>query len=94
MSLRPERMLSRRAMLRTMLTAGATGVLAACGQATSTAPAAEAPVAVGTAASTERGTLRLAHTLEWAGKEVLAPASPARFFPPVSLLYSLLVRLA
>ncbi|NJN19643.1 MAG: ABC transporter substrate-binding protein, partial [Oscillochloris sp.] len=53
------------------------------------APAAGAPTAAPTA---QRGTLRLAHTLEWAGKEVLGPASPVRFFPPVSLLYNRLVR--
>jgi len=40
-----------------------------------------------------RGRLRLAHTLEWAGKELLAPASPLRFFPPVDMLYSRLVYL-
>ncbi len=80
-------------MLRTMLTAGAASVLAACGQVAPAAPAAEAPTGAAAAVPATRGTLRLAHTLEWAGKEVLGPASPVRFFPPVSLLYSRLVRL-
>jgi peptide/nickel transport system substrate-binding protein len=76
-----------------MLTAGAASVIAACSQASPATPTTDAPAVAPTAPAAERGTLRLAHTLEWAGKEVLAPASPARFFPPVELLYSLLVRL-
>lgn len=94
MSRIPGTRLSRRAMLRTALMTGAVGVLAACGQTTpaaapTTAPAAATPTSV----PVQRGTLRLAHTLEWAGKEVLGPASPVRFFPPVELLYNRLVRL-
>ncbi|MCX7790948.1 MAG: ABC transporter substrate-binding protein, partial [Chloroflexaceae bacterium] len=87
----PEQRLTRRAMLRAMLAAGGAGVLAACGQAAPAVLPTQAPAAAPVAAA--RGTLRLAHTLEWAGKEVLGPASPVRFFPPVSLLYNRLVRL-
>lgn len=83
--------MSRRAMLGMLFATGATSVLAACGQAT---PAAgPTSPAVSPSSPISRGTLRLAHTLEWAGKEVLGPASPVRFFPPVELLYNRLVRL-
>ncbi len=87
------RRFSRRAMLRTALTASAAGALAACGQATPAAPTTAPAAPTAPAVPAKRGTLRLAHTLEWAGKEVLAPASPVRFFPPIELLYNRLVRL-
>lgn len=81
--------LSRRTLLRTALATGAVTALAACAQ-----PVAPAAPAVAPAAGATRGTLRLAHILEWGGKEVLDPASPNRFFPPIELLYNRLVRLS
>jgi peptide/nickel transport system substrate-binding protein len=81
--------LSRRTLLRAALATSAATALAACAQPV--APAGQAGAA-STAAET-RGTLRLAHILEWGGKEVLDPASPNRFFPPIELLYNRLVRL-
>jgi peptide/nickel transport system substrate-binding protein len=91
-----------------LLAAPASVVLAACGAApavvptvsqgsapadATTAPAAPtvAPTAAA-AAATARGVLRASHTLEWNGKEVLAPASPVRMFPTIELLYNRLVR--
>jgi peptide/nickel transport system substrate-binding protein len=89
--------LSRRRALHAILGAGSAGLLAACGAApaapaATALPAAQAPTAAVAAAQTPSGTLRLAHVLEWAGKETLTPAAPNRFFPPISLLYSRLVR--
>ena len=78
-------MQSRRQFLRLASTAGVVGLLAACG---TTAAPLETKVT-----SQSTGTLRLVHTLEWAGKEVLHPASPVRFFPTIELLYNGLVRL-
>lgn len=45
------------------------------------------------ALAADRGTLRLSHVLEWAGKESLDPASPRRMFPCVEMLYNRVVRL-
>ena len=81
--------LSRRMFLRQVATLGAAGVFAACGGAVQT-PAATTTSPV---ATTSQGTLRLIHTLEWAGKEVLDPASPVRFFPTIELLFNRLVRM-
>lgn len=81
--------LSRRMFLRQAATLGAAGVFAACGGTVQT-PAATTASPVATAS---QGTLRLIHTLEWAGKEVLAPASPVRMFPTIELLYNRLVRM-
>ena len=78
-------MQSRRQFLRLAATAGVVGMLAACGTTA-------APLDTKTT-SQSTGTLRLVHTLEWAGKEVLHPASPVRFFPTIELLYNGLVRL-
>jgi peptide/nickel transport system substrate-binding protein len=76
--------LHRRNFVRLALASGVLGIAAACGQQ----PAAGTGGTPGA-----RGTLRLAHWLEWAGKEVLGPASPTRFFPAIALLYNRLVRL-
>lgn len=94
------RRLSRRALIRAgLLGLPAGALLAACGAAPvapapTAAPAAPAAGATtGAAAATvARGVLRASHTLEWAGKEVLAPASPLRMFPTIEMLYSRLVR--
>ena len=81
--------LSRRHFLQAVGIAASTGALAACVPAT---PAVTTQSAATDGAVSVRGTLRLSHTLEWNGKESLAPMSPVRFFPPVSLLYNRLVR--
>ncbi|MFM7678053.1 MAG: ABC transporter substrate-binding protein, partial [Roseiflexaceae bacterium] len=78
---------NRRQFLRMVATVGVTGLYTACG---GTTPAAQSDVATN---KTSTGTLRLVHTLEWAGKEVLDPASPVRFFPTIDLLYNRLVRM-
>jgi len=91
--------ISRRDLLRlALLGLPAGAVLAACGAAPAVAPTAApgaapaagatAPVAVALA----RAALKASHTLEWAGKEVLAPASPLRMFPTIEMLYSRLVQ--
>lgn len=77
---------SRRQFLRLAATLGVAGLYSACG----VAPTSTENSATNTAS---RGTLRLVHTLEWAGKEVLDPASPVRFFPTIELLYNRLVRM-
>jgi peptide/nickel transport system substrate-binding protein len=77
---------SRRDFLRQVALLGVSGLLAACGNSLPAADTAEKPAG--------SGTLRLVHTLEWAGKEVLSPASPVRFFPTIELLYNRLVRMS
>ena len=77
---------SRRDFLRQVGLLGVSGLLAACGNSLPAADTAEK--------TTGSGTLRLVHTLEWAGKEVLSPASPVRFFPTIELLYNRLVRMS
>ena len=79
------RSLNRRDFLRQMATLSVTGVLAACGNILPSNA---------TTKPTGSGTLRLVHTLEWAGKEVLSPASPVRFFPTIELLYNRLVQMS
>ncbi|MFZ4663255.1 MAG: ABC transporter substrate-binding protein [Caldilineaceae bacterium] len=82
--------LSRRHFLQAVGVAAGTSALAACVPAAPAATTANSSAAAtGTAT---RGVLRMSHTLEWNGKESLAPMSPVRFFPPVSLLYNRLVR--
>jgi peptide/nickel transport system substrate-binding protein len=78
-------MQSRRQFLRIAATLGVAAVSTACG----------ATIAPNNASqeNASKGTLRLVHTLEWAGKEVLDPASPVRFFPTIELLYNRLVRM-
>ncbi|MEZ4734801.1 MAG: ABC transporter substrate-binding protein [Caldilineaceae bacterium] len=64
--------------------------------ATSTDAAADAAVAsdsVATTETTERGTLRIPHSLFMAGKESLDPASPNVFDYAVTILYDRLVRI-
>jgi len=78
-------MQSRRQFLRLASTVGVAGLLSACGT-----PAAPQDSKV---TSQSTGTLRLVHTLEWGGKEVLHPASALRFFPTIELLYNRLVRM-
>jgi peptide/nickel transport system substrate-binding protein len=41
----------------------------------------------------ERGTFRIAHYQQWAGKESLDPASPTRFQPVLNMIYDRLVTL-
>lgn len=79
-------MLSRRQFLRLAATVGVAGLYTACGVT-------PAPESNSDSNTQSRGTLRLVHTLEWAGKEVLDPASPVRFFPTIELLYNRLVRM-
>jgi peptide/nickel transport system substrate-binding protein len=82
--------MSRRTLIRAaLLGLPASALLAACGAPTTPAGAPQA--AAPTAAAT-RGTLRVAHGLEWAGKESLQPAHPNRMFPTIDMLYSRLVR--
>ena len=78
---------NRRQFLRLAATLGVAGLYTACSSGT---PAAQNTVDT---RKTSTGTLRLVHTLEWAGKEVLDPASPVRFFPTIELLYNRLVRM-
>ncbi len=93
--------LSRRELIRVgLIGLPASALLAACGAAPVAQAPADAPTAApaadttaGAAAVTAaRGVLRASHTLEWAGKEVLAPASPLRMFPTIEMLYNRLVR--
>ena len=70
-------MLSRRQFLRLAATVGVAGLYTACGVT-------PAPEGNSDSNTQSRGTLRLVHTLEWAGKEVLDPASPVRFSQPLN----------
>jgi peptide/nickel transport system substrate-binding protein len=100
MTMNRDRMSRRTLMRAALLGLPASALLAACGAPTTPAAAptaaqaaaAAAPTPAATAAPAARGTLRVAHVLEWAGKESLQPAHPNRMFPTIEMLYSRIVR--
>lgn len=57
------------------------------------APSTTTTESAATTTGSRRGTLRMAHLLQWAGKESLDPASPVEFVGASVLLYNRLVRL-
>jgi peptide/nickel transport system substrate-binding protein len=83
--------LSRRKLIRmALLGLPASALLAACGAPAT--PSAAPTATTAPAAPPARGTLRVAHGLEWAGKESLQPAHPNRMFPTIEMLFSRIVR--